>query len=405
MSTRMVQRKGTYQQWFDTNPKLLSGEIGYETDTNKFKVGDGTTNWNNLAYFINQDEVTTMTQDFATEEYVDTAITNSEVDLASAAGDNLIWNAATQQFDVSISTSDVSEGTNLYFTDERAQDAVGNVVGAGFSYNDTNGAITVNPGAMLNQIVGGLSGNSYGLVGTSAYLDVKDTNGYNKEIELDIDALESKLTLDGYSKQSDIATAKSEAISDATSQVSALIAGAPGALNTLDELAAALNDDASFATTVTNSIALKAPIDSPTFTGTVVLPSTTSIGNISATELGYVDGVTSAIQTQIDTKSNIILAVNTTAKTSAYTLVLGDANTILQMNGAFAFTVPLNSSVPYPIGTQIHLLALTDGASVAFTSGITSYATPGNKLRVSGSMATLIKLNTDTWVLAGDLTA
>lgn len=46
----------------------------------------------------------------------------------------------------------------------------------------------------------------------------------------------------------------------------------------------------------------KAPIASPTFTGTVVLPSTTSIGNVSATELGYVDGVTSGVQSQLDTK-------------------------------------------------------------------------------------------------------
>jgi len=44
-------------------------------------------------------------------------------------------------------------------------------------------------------------------------------------------------------------------------------------------------------------------IASPTFTGTVVLPATTSIGTITSTELGYLDGVTSAIQTQINTKS------------------------------------------------------------------------------------------------------
>jgi hypothetical protein len=46
----------------------------------------------------------------------------------------------------------------------------------------------------------------------------------------------------------------------------------------------------------------KAPSAAPTFTGTVVLPSTTSIGNVSSTELGYVDGVTSAIQTQLNGK-------------------------------------------------------------------------------------------------------
>ena len=51
--------------------------------------------------------------------------------------------------------------------------------------------------------------------------------------------------------------------------VSNLVASAPGTLNTLNELAAALGDDASFSTTVTNSIALKAPIASPNFTGNV----------------------------------------------------------------------------------------------------------------------------------------
>ena len=41
----------------------------------------------------------------------------------------------------------------------------------------------------------------------------------------------------------------------------------------------------------------------PTFTGTVTLPSTTSIGNITSTELSYIDGITSSVQTQINTKS------------------------------------------------------------------------------------------------------
>lgn len=54
--------------------------------------------------------------------------------------------------------------------------------------------------------------------------------------------------------------------------------------------------------TETLDISLYATKASPTFTGTVVLPSTTSIGNVSSTEVGYVDGVTSAIQTQLDNK-------------------------------------------------------------------------------------------------------
>jgi hypothetical protein len=50
----------------------------------------------------------------------------------------------------------------------------------------------------------------------------------------------------------------------------------------------------------------KAPSAGPTFTGTVVLPSTTSIGTVSDTEISYLDGVTSAIQTQLNGKEPTI---------------------------------------------------------------------------------------------------
>ena len=70
-------------------------------------------------------------------------------------------------------------------------------------------------------------------------------------------------------------------------EVTALINSAPGALDTLNELALALGSDASFSTTVTNSLALKAPLASPTFTGTVTVP--TPVNNTDATTKAYVD--------------------------------------------------------------------------------------------------------------------
>jgi hypothetical protein len=55
MATRMQQRRGTAAQWISTNagagPVLNAGEIGWESDTNKFKIGDGVNNWSNLDYF------------------------------------------------------------------------------------------------------------------------------------------------------------------------------------------------------------------------------------------------------------------------------------------------------------------------------------------------------------------
>jgi hypothetical protein len=57
---------------------------------------------------------------------------------------------------------------------------------------------------------------------------------------------------------------------------------------------------------VAAQLGAKATIASPTFTGTVVLPSTTSIGTVSNTEISYIDGLTSSVQTQLDGKQNLL---------------------------------------------------------------------------------------------------
>ena len=51
MAVRQQQRRGTAAQWTSANPILSPGEIGFEIDTNKFKIGDGTTRWASLIYF------------------------------------------------------------------------------------------------------------------------------------------------------------------------------------------------------------------------------------------------------------------------------------------------------------------------------------------------------------------
>lgn len=62
-----------------------------------------------------------------------------------------------------------------------------------------------------------------------------------------------------------------------TGAITDLIGGAPGALNTLNELAEAIGDDASYAAGITTALGLKAPLASPTFTGTVTIPTGASI--------------------------------------------------------------------------------------------------------------------------------
>jgi hypothetical protein len=76
------------------------------------------------------------------------------------------------------STSNISEGTNLYFTDERAQDAVGNSVGNGLDYDDSSGAISVDPSEFALNAVGAPTGNvslaTYKITGLGTPTDSTD---------------------------------------------------------------------------------------------------------------------------------------------------------------------------------------------------------------------------------------
>jgi len=189
-----------------------------------------------------------------------------------------------------------------------------------------------------------------------------------------------------------IATAKSEAIADATAQVNAVIASAPAALNTLDELAAALGDDANFATTVTNSLATKAPLASPTFTGTVT---------VAASGIAFTDGT--------QTKEGVPSRTPIIQKTAAYTLgALTERDSLIEVShtGASAVnvTIPADSTLNFPIGTSIDVLQTSTGSvAIAAGAGVTVNATPGLTLRTQWSSATLLKRAANTWVVYGDL--
>lgn len=192
-------------------------------------------------------------------------------------------------------------------------------------------------------------------------------------------------------------------------------------------------------TDLSTALASKAPADAPTFTGTVVLPSTTSIGTVSATEIGYIDGVTSAIQTQIDNKAPIASPTFTGTvtvsasgvaftdgtqtkegvpsrttiqqKTASYTLsALTERDNFIEVNSASATTIsiPTDASVNFPVGTSIDILQTGAGqvTIAAVTPATTTVnGTPGLKLRTQWSSATLFKRAANLWVVMGDLSA
>lgn len=105
---------------------------------------------------------------------------------------------------------------------------------------------------------------------------------------------------------------------------------------------------------------------------------------------------------QLYSPKNVI----TRAVASATTLALGDSAGVVEMAGGGTLTVPINTSVNFPVGAQI--LVIQTGASqvtIAGASGVTVNGTPGLKLRAQWSSATLIKRATNTWIAIGDLAA
>lgn len=55
-------RRDTRDNWLAVNPVLKSGELGYETDTGVLKIGDGTSGWNTIVRFANQNDITMLNE-------------------------------------------------------------------------------------------------------------------------------------------------------------------------------------------------------------------------------------------------------------------------------------------------------------------------------------------------------
>jgi len=171
--------------------------------------------------------------------------------------------------------------------------------------------------------------------------------------------------------------------------------------------------------------------------------ASTALSAVSATELAFVDGVTSAIQTQMDAKLASATAASTyaplasptftgtvtiptgavitspkiastyTAKTAAYTFASGDEGQLFSMNNASStqFNIPTDATFNFAVGTEINVFwitgagqptigAVTPGTTTVISTGATS-ATP--KLRVANSGATCKKIAANSWIVFGDI--
>lgn len=167
MAVRIQFRRGTAAEWSSANPVLAAGELGYETDTAKFKLGNGTDNWDDLVYAgVNQTDI---------ENAVDAVIGG-----APAALDTLTELAAALNNDENFATSIVTQ-----ISDHTS--ATTNVHGI------ANTALLITQ----TQLDGfaNVTTNIHGIADTSALVvdaDLSPINNSISEINLALDDLQTK---------------------------------------------------------------------------------------------------------------------------------------------------------------------------------------------------------------------
>ena len=303
---------------------------------------------NSIEDTINTDYVTEGTTNiFFTNARADARInlqTGSNLDLGSKDTDflpegstNLYYTNA--RWDTRLgtkTTTDLTEGTNLYYTDTRSRSAIS--VSGDLAYNSTTGVISFSATAA----------------------PVISVNSATGSVVLDTDDIAEGSTNLYYTD------ARVQA------KIDAVVDSAPAALDTLNELAAALGDDANFSGTVTTALAGKLPLAGGTMTGTLVLDGAPT-SNLHAATKAYVDSAVTGGTGTLTTDN------------------ISEGSTNLYFTNARA-----DARIPTTVST------FTNDSGYVTTN--TTY-TAGNGLSLSGTEFLMSGSYTGSFTATGDITA
>lgn len=201
---------------------------------------------------------------------------------------------------------------------------------------------------------------------------------------------------------------------EVSTAISNLVNAAPSTLNTLSELATALGNDASFSTTIATSIGLKAPVNNPTFTGTVGGITATMVGLGNVTNESKATMFTSPIFTGTTVVQQTSEMLNT--KTGATGTVVHDFSTgaiWYHDTPAADFTVNITNVPTTNNKTSVCTLIVNQGATARGVSAIqidgvattikwavTPYSGDANKVNLFSF--SLVRVN-DTWIVLGSI--
>lgn len=465
MAQQIQVRRDTAANWTSENPTLAQGEIGFETDTGRFKIGNGSTTWTSRSYAAPatnavSDHAALTTSVHGIEDTADLVVTSDLALLAPLAGPtfsgtvslpsttsigdvsstelayvNGVTSAIQTQLDGKLESSTASTTyaplSGPTFTGTVVlpnTTSVGDVSGTELSYvNGVTSAIQtqLDAKAPLNAptFTGTVSGITKSMVGLG---NVDNTSDANKPVSTATQtALDAKASLSGATFTGDVeidtnlvvdgnltvngttfsASSTTIVIEDNLVQIAH-----QNAANTVDlGLVVGYNDGTAQHAGIVRDVS-----DSKwkLFKGVETEPTTTvafgegtlddlAVNNVEVAGVVFTDGT--------QTKVGVPSITTISQKTDSYTLAnLNERDTIIEINKSTAttLTIPADGTVNYPVGTTLDVIQTGSGqVTIAGVLGVTVNATPGLKLRTQWSSATLLKRASNTWLVFGDLSA
>ena len=280
------------------------------------------------------------------------------------------FTALTANTSLVAATADINAGTidGAVIGGSSAQAITGTTVTATTGFvGGLTGAVTGNTtgthtGAVVGNVSGDLTGNVTASTGTSSFNDVTINGGLNMNAG-------TAATITNLTSPTNSGDAATKGYVDTS--ISNLVASAPGTLDTLNELAAALGNDASFSTTVTNSIAAKLPLAGGTMSGAIAMGTSkiTGVGDPTANQ----DVATKAY---VDTADALKLSL--TGGTMSGAIAMGTA----KITG---LGTPTNNA---DATTKLYVDGILGSATAAATSAAAAATSASNAATSEGNAAT-----------------
>ena len=258
-------------------------------------------------------------------------------------------------------TDDLAEGSNLYYTDARARASVS--AGGSLSYNSTTGVISYTTPTTISS----LSNHDTDDLGEGAtnqyFTTARARSSVSGGTGITYNSTSGAIAVD----TSTIAT-RTYADSAASTAVADVIDAAPSTLDTLNELAAALGDDANFSTTVTNSIATK--LATADFTST----ADTWLGTKDTDDV--TEGTTNLFHTTARARASISaggsLSYNSTTGVISYTT----PTTIASLSNHDTGDLAEGSNLYYTDARARAAVSVSGSLGYNSSTGVISYTTP-----------------------------